>query len=137
MVCIIYSDRFLDHDTGPTHPECPERLTAIAAALRQMPGANYLHWQTPTPVGDRNPDPYIAQCHSPGYLKALKKLADQGGGSLEMDTPVSAQSYEVARLAVNAWLDGVDHVLQHPEPAFVLARPPGHHAVKELSLIHI
>ena len=134
MVCIIYSDAFLDHNTGPTHPECPERLTAIAEALRKMPGANYLHWQTPTSLGDRDVDPYILQCHSPGYLKALKTLAAAGGGSLDMDTPVSAHSYEVARLAVSAWLDGVDHVLQDSEPAFVLARPPGHHAVKETGM---
>ncbi|MGA1621917.1 MAG: histone deacetylase [Synechocystis sp.] len=134
MVCIIYSDAFLAHDTGPTHPECPARLTAIAAALRQMPGANYLHWQHPTSLGDRNPNPYILQCDSLGYLNALKQLADRGGGSLDMDTPVSAQSYDVARLAVNGWLDAVDHVLQHPEPAFVLARPPGHHALKETGM---
>jgi acetoin utilization deacetylase AcuC-like enzyme len=34
----------------------------------------------------------------------------------------------VALLAVSAWLDGVDIVLESGRPAFVLARPPGHHA---------
>jgi acetoin utilization deacetylase AcuC-like enzyme len=58
----------------------------------------------------------------------------QGGGALDADTPVSAQSYEVALLAVNAWLDGVDRVLSSGEPAFVLARPPGHHATPETGM---
>jgi acetoin utilization deacetylase AcuC-like enzyme len=50
---------------------------------------------------------------------------------LDADTPVSPQSYDIALLAVSAWLDGVDCVLASNEPAFVLARPPGHHAVRE------
>lgn len=49
---------------------------------------------------------------------------------LDMDTPVSPQSYDIALLAVSAWLDGVDRVLASGEPAFVLARPPGHHATR-------
>jgi acetoin utilization deacetylase AcuC-like enzyme len=35
----------------------------------------------------------------------------------------------VALLAVSAWLDGVDYVQKHQKPAFVVARPPGHHAL--------
>ncbi|AIE72947.1 MULTISPECIES: histone deacetylase [unclassified Synechocystis] len=130
MVAIIYSAEFLHHDTGPTHPECPARLTAIASALRQMPGANYLHWQRPS-LDQPGLDQYILQCHSQGYLSELAKLAQSGGGSLDADTPVSPQSYDVARLAVQAWLDGVDHCLNQRESAFVLARPPGHHAERD------
>lgn len=133
MVAIIYSAEFLRHETGPTHPECPARLTAIATALRKMPGANYLHWQKPSPVA-WNLDPYILRCHSQEYLNKLAKLAELGGGSLDADTPVSPQSYDVARLAVRAWLDGVDHVLNQREAVFVLARPPGHHAIRNTGM---
>ena len=32
---------------------------------------------------------------------------------------------------MNGWLDGVDQVVQTGRSAFVLARPPGHHAVRD------
>ena len=31
---LIYDDRFRDHDTGPHHPERPERMDAAIASLR-------------------------------------------------------------------------------------------------------
>jgi len=47
--------------------------------------------------------------------------------------PVSPRSYEVALLAVSAWLDGTEQVLATGKPVFVLARPPGHHAFAQSS----
>jgi acetoin utilization deacetylase AcuC-like enzyme len=131
MVTILYSPEFLDHETGPFHPESAARLSAIVAALQQMPEANYLNWRTPTPLNHRDPRPAILRCHSSAYLQQLAALAQKGGGNLDPDTPVSARSFEVALLAVNAWLDGVDQVGQTQEPVFVLARPPGHHALRD------
>ena len=32
---IIYSDVYLEHDTGAGHPESPERYTAIVQALQK------------------------------------------------------------------------------------------------------
>ena len=55
------------------------------------------------------------------------KQLSQQGGYIDPDTPVSVKTYEVALLAVNAWLDGVDIAISG-QPSFVLARPPGHHA---------
>ena len=131
MVTILYSPEFLNHETGPFHPESAARLSAIVAALQQMPEANYLNWRSPTPLTHRGPRAYILQCHSPAYLHQLQSLAQRGGGRLDPDTPVSPRSFEVALLAVNAWLDGVEQVWQRQEPAFVLARPPGHHALRD------
>lgn len=51
-----------------------------------------------------------------------------------MDTPISAESYKIALLAVNGWLDGIDRVLATNDPTFVLARPPGHHAVSNTGM---
>jgi acetoin utilization deacetylase AcuC-like enzyme len=131
MLPVIYSDTFLQHDTGTFHPEKPGRLSAIVAALQTTPWADQLTWQEPTPTESKSPRLLIEQTHAPEYVRFVDRICHQGGGQLDADTPVSAQSYEVALLAVNAWLDGVDYAMQQHQPAFVLARPPGHHALPE------
>ncbi len=127
MFLILYSDQFLDHQTGRTHPESPHRLSAIQTALLAAPWADQLAWQEPTAVAVRSPLSLIEQTHEPRYVNAVKLLSEKER-EIDADTPVSARSYDVALLAVNAWIDGIDHVMQTGEPCFVLARPPGHHA---------
>lgn len=130
MLPIIYSDEFLDHNTGAFHPEKPGRLTATVEALRSLTWADQLDWRSPTTVSDRGDVlATIETVHPRRYIDAVQKVAELGGGLLDPDTPISARSFEVALLAVSAWLDGVDWVVQTHEPAFVLARPPGHHAL--------
>lgn len=128
MLPVIYSDEFLKHDTGRYHPERPERLTAIVNALKDAPWASQIEWQLPTPLDKRSVMPLLQSIHEESYINRVRDLALGGGGGLDMDTPVSPRSYNVALLAVNAWLDGVDRVVETGNPAFVLARPPGHHA---------
>lgn len=125
---VIYSDDFLLHQTGAFHPEQPARLTAIQSALQHARWADRLAWRSPTPVAARDPLPWVEKIHDRNYINAVKHIATDGGGSIDPDTPVSPQTYDIALLAVNAWIDGVDSVMATGEPAFVLARPPGHHA---------
>lgn len=128
MIPVIYSPQFLQHKTGRFHPERPERLTAIVEALQKAPWANQIHWQEPTPFEGRSGMELLSQIHGRHYIGTVRQIAEKGGGNLDADTVVSAQSYGIALLAVSAWLDGVDQVLNQNNPAFVLARPPGHHA---------
>ncbi|MGB7442091.1 MAG: histone deacetylase [Coleofasciculaceae cyanobacterium] len=128
MLSVIYSDEFLRHETGSFHPERPERLRAIVDALKAAPWADKIEWQLPTPVETRPVMPLLQQIHSQRYIERVEQIAVHGGGLLDGDTPVSARSYDIALLAVNAWLDGVEQVIKSGEPAFILARPPGHHA---------
>lgn len=127
MLPIIYSDEFLEHQTGRYHPERPERLSAVVTALKTADFAQKIHWLTPTPVKQELMS-WIETAHTAIYIEKLKHIATTGGGYLDGDTPVSPRSYDVALLAVSAWLDGVNEVLSRENPAFVLARPPGHHA---------
>ncbi|GCL35728.1 histone deacetylase [Sphaerospermopsis reniformis] len=127
MLPIIYSDEFLEHQTGRYHPEKPERLSAVVTALKTADFAQKIHWLTPTPVKQELMS-WIETAHTAIYIEKLKHIATTGGGYLDGDTPVSPRSYDVALLAVSAWLDGVNEVLSRENPAFVLARPPGHHA---------
>ena len=153
MVCVIYSDEFLNHDTGAGHPESPSRLRAVVGHLRQTPYFDSLDWRSPQAVpedlaiapGSGPLMEALLRVHTPDYVAQVKQMNEQGGGWLDEDTPVSPQSYGVALLAVQAWLDGLAYVLnpsQHPSQSprhsqdspngvpqgFVLARPPGHHA---------
>ncbi|XGV96905.1 MAG: histone deacetylase family protein [Leptolyngbya sp. BL-A-14] len=134
MLPIIYSDDFLLHETGSFHPEKPARLTAIKTALQAAPWAKQLDWRSPTPTEQRPVMEALAQVHSQRYIEGVRRLAERGGGYLDADTPISPRTYDVALLAVSAWLDGVDRVLASGNPAFVLARPPGHHALGEVGM---
>lgn len=131
MFPIIYSEEFLEHKTGAFHPERPERLEAIVLGLRSMPWSHLLDWRIPTSIDERLPIDIIEKVHPRDYIEIVQRIARRGGGRLDSDTAISSRSYEIALLAVNAWLDGVDLVLETGEPAFVLARPPGHHATRE------
>ncbi|MGQ4649461.1 histone deacetylase family protein [Lyngbya aestuarii] len=134
MFPIIYSDEFLKHETGRFHPERSARLTAIAEALKATPWAEKIEWLLPTPVAIRPVMPLLQQVHDQVYIDLVKQIASSGGGMLDGDTPISAHSYDIALLAVSAWFDGIDHILATNNPAFVLARPPGHHAERNTGM---
>ena len=134
MLSIIYSEEFLEHRTGLSHPESPERLKAIVEALSEVDWQSRISWKLPSSLTERDALKYIQQVHTTEHIARIRETAITGSGYLTPDTPVSQRSYEVALLAVNAWLDGIDLVLENHEPAFVLARPPGHHATKDQAM---
>ncbi|ELS01222.1 deacetylase, histone deacetylase/acetoin utilization protein [Xenococcus sp. PCC 7305] len=134
MLSVIYSEEFLQHKTGLSHPESPERLIAIVKALSEVPWQSQIRWCLPSPITKRDVLRYIRQVHTPEHIARIGEIASTGTKYLTPDTPVSQRSYEIALLAVNAWLDGVDLVWENQAAAFVLARPPGHHATKDQAM---
>lgn len=130
MLSVIYSPDFLLHDTGYLHPEKPERISAIVTGLNRVSWADRIEWIAPTPIEARDILPFLKQIHSLEHINRVQQIAKNGGGYIDEDTPISPQSYDVALLAVSAWLDGVDRVIGNNNPVFVVARPPGHHATK-------
>lgn len=139
------STRFLDHLTGPHHPERPDRLRAIFAAVRDAGMV-----RSPNPLGDEDvrfgihieKPPHLVEiepraatleevmlAHPLRYIERVKTRSQSGGVLDQGDTVVSHGSYEVALLAVGAGLTCVDAVMSgEVKRAFAAVRPPGHHA---------
>ena len=112
------------HDTGPGHPECPDRLTAIERSLTPL-----LPNLLPIPPRDAT-DEELTLIHSHAYLDQLQEdhLADRSQLSTG-DTPLSFHSLEAARRATGGALNAVDLLLSNQaDNAFCAVRPPGHHA---------
>tara|TARA_B100001029_G_scaffold96655_1_gene79366 strand:+ start:322 stop:1077 length:756 start_codon:yes stop_codon:yes gene_type:complete len=71
--------------------------------------------------------------HSKIYIEKIKLFCENGGGYIDSDTILSDKTFLVACQSAGAWLDGVDEVINY-NSAFILSRPPGHHAKKEGSM---
>jgi acetoin utilization deacetylase AcuC-like enzyme len=116
------------HDTGWGHPEHVGRLRAIPRALREDPELFHrlLHHEA------RHALPNELQLgHDAAYVERVRMLSAAGGGSLDADTVVSEGSWDAARAATGAALDGVDMAFDgRATRAFTGVRPPGHHALR-------
>jgi acetoin utilization deacetylase AcuC-like enzyme len=119
----------LEHVAGPDHPESPERIRAIVAALHAAPVASRIEL-VEAPRAERAA---IERVHPASYLALLERVRDRGGGRLDADTVMSVGSWEAALraaggavAAAHSALDGV--------PAFAVVRPPGHHALADRAM---
>lgn len=123
---LIYDRRFLDHDTGDVHPECPARLNVIMESLREE---GLLDQLVPLPFRQAKAEE-IALVHEPAYVDLIRMVCDEGftglGGG---DTKLCEKSYDVAALAVGGVMAACDAVMAGTvRRAFCAVRPPGHHA---------
>ena len=146
MLGFCSSARFVDHETGPHHPERPDRIRAIHKAVRDT---GLVH--SPNPFPDFQVDlgltalknvrplieiePILAEeqsllrVHPAEYIEQIKRacaareILDHG------DTLVGPNSFATALLAAGAGLACCDAVMTgQVKRAFAAVRPPGHHA---------
>lgn len=120
-VQIYKHQAFLDHQPGVGHPDCSARLEAIYEALEALDCIEYPEIVAATPE-------QVAAVHGQAYVDFIDGSRGQSR-FIDGDTVLSERSAEAAFLAVGAGMQAVDQLLTgQAERAFVLARPPGHHA---------
>lgn len=119
-----------DHNPGDGHPERLERLTAAVAGLEAVdPDATAWLESRPASLSD------LSVVHDVDYLEALKDLCAAGGGPIDADTRVSAGSWDTACRTAGAGLAAIEALADgQGAAAFVLGRPPGHHASRATAM---
>lgn len=126
---LISSDRFTHHLTPPGHPERPERAEALRRVARSWAAAGHTLVE-PAPAEEA----MLCRVHDAGYVAAIRATAGHAV-RLDPDTSTSPESYDVARLAAGAAVNGAAHVLATPgESAIAFVRPPGHHAERAAAM---
>lgn len=152
MLAFVSSPRFADHQLPPEledraggHPERPDRIRAVHAAVRQAGlldsatpfpefaldfkmsngGPRLLELHPGAPAGDAT----LRLVHPEAYIRSLGEIAARGGGYADHgETYVGAASDTIARLAVSAAISAADAVIAgQVKQAFAAVRPPGHH----------
>ena len=129
-VGIFYDERFLLHDTGPNHPENPDRLIPV---IRDLKNNDQILSNTIWPNFDIATVEELNLAHSKEYIELVDRQVSQLNNNRAYlstgDTPISKDSNLVAKLAVGAGLEAVDQIMAGDlSSAFALVRPPGHHA---------
>ena len=116
----------LAHEPGAGHPECPDRLRAVLAALDHPEFAGLRREEAPQASLDQ-----LALAHPVEYVAQVLAIRPSPGDvvRLDADTVMSSGSAEAARRAAGGACAAVDLVMAgQARSAFVAVRPPGHHA---------
>jgi acetoin utilization deacetylase AcuC-like enzyme/nucleotide-binding universal stress UspA family protein len=126
---VVRDVRYLAHTSGGSHMENERRLTEIYSMLD--------HWldhpndgPPPSVLAPRAATlSELSLVHDPDYVRQIAATADSDLTMLTGDTYACARSYEAAALAAGGVIAAIDAVMRDEyKNAFVLCRPPGHHA---------
>ncbi len=124
------------HDMGAGHPECPQRLDAIADHLLAtgLDVALQFHEAPQATLVQIN------RAHSSGYVNELREVLEQvqqqgRPRAMDPDTVANSGTLAAALRAAGAAVAATDEVLAgRARNAFCSVRPPGHHATRDQTM---
>ncbi len=117
----------LEHDPrvhSPAHPDTPERLLTLESALRARDWLGWGRREAPAAEGAQ-----LELVHSRHYVRSIAEQCASGGGAIDADTFVVAQSFRAALHAAGGAREMTRALLAGEARAgFCGVRPSGHHA---------
>jgi len=117
------------HEMGAGHPESPQRLKAILAALEASGLVSRLLVRE-APQARRE---HLERVHEADHVELIFGSAPQRGYAyLDPDTSMNTASLSAALHAAGAVVAATDLVMSgEAQNAFCAVRPPGHHATRD------
>jgi acetoin utilization deacetylase AcuC-like enzyme len=117
------------HEMGSGHPESPQRLKAILAAI-EASGLSSRLMMREAPEARRE---HLERVHDPEHVDLIFGSAPQRGYAyLDPDTSMNANSLSAALRAAGGVVSATDLVMSgEAANAFCAVRPPGHHATRQ------
>ena len=130
MTGLVYDDIYLAHGSD-LHPESPARLKVIREHL-VMTGL----WDKLVPIPARPATAAeLTAVHAPHYVKEIEDFCNAGGGTANVDTVLSRDSYRAAIMAAGGCIEAGKAVMAgRVNNAFCAIRPPGHHALPDRTM---
>jgi len=121
----------LEHKTPMGHPERPDRIRALEAAFEQEAFSGLSREEAPEAAAET-----VLLVHPTEFLDRVRKAIPATGiGRIDADTTVSPRSLEAALISVGGATWAVDAVVAgRADNAFVMTRPPGHHAERNRAM---
>ena len=129
---LIGHEAGLGHDMGEGHPERPDRLRAVAAALADEAFAGLRRFDAPEAGREA-----LVRAHDPRYVDALLAARPAAGELLRIDndTAIGGGTMPAALRGTGGAVLAVDEVMAgRARNAFVAMRPPGHHAERATAM---
>ena len=123
----------LGHQPGLGHPETPDRQQVVLDALSaRVEGRWSVDHESALPP-DEDTLGALAWIHDSDYVERVREAAARGGGWLDsQDCGVSTGTFKAAVTAVGLALQtALDLVNRRLQRAFLVVRPPSHHAHRD------
>ncbi|MDQ3106302.1 MAG: histone deacetylase, partial [Actinomycetota bacterium] len=128
MLFVVSNDGADLHDTGRGHPERSARTSVALDGLVEagLSDAVISAAAEPADLVD------VGRVHASSYVEQLEQLCLGGGGHVDQDTVVVPGSWSTALRSAGGGLQAVLALdAGDADAAFVVTRPPGHHALPQ------
>lgn len=130
MIGVISHPLFMQHETGPYHPEQPMRIQCIHSVFAQNDPDIAMIDPVPADLED------IMLNHEKNYIELVRRACCSNRyTSLDADTVCSEDSYTTALYAAGSVIQLMRMVLSGKiDAGFASVRPPGHHATYDSAM---